>query len=113
MIIKPGSLSIKRCVLGTLVFAIVIAGIIFFKAQSPITANADARASVYYPLTAKVTGFSSESDMVFAESNDGNIWCFTGIEDWMIGDRCAMVMNDSGTPNDVDDDWIVAVRYFI
>ena len=69
--------------------------------------------SQYYPLTAKVTGFSSENDMVFAESNDGNIWCFTGTEDWMIGDRCAMVMNDSGTPADPTDDMIVSVRYFI
>jgi len=53
--------------------------------------------SQYYPLTAKVTGFSSESDT----------------EDWMIGDRCAMVMNDNGTPADPTDDMIVFVRYFI
>lgn len=103
----------KRLLLGLLVFASIITGMVALKAQSPIIANADTKASAYYPMIAKVTGFWDKYDMVFAESNDGNVWCFIGIEDWAIGDRCAMVMNDNGTPDDLTDDMIVAVRYFI
>lgn len=62
-----------------------------------------------YPLTTVVTEVSETE--VSAMDFNGNIWNFPNeAEDWMVGDVCAMIMDNNGT-SDIYDDTIVSTRY--
>lgn len=63
-----------------------------------------------YPNAGIVAEVNREADTVTVETQNGHMWEFYGAEDWMIGDLCAMLMNDMGTA-EVTDDEIVSVRY--
>ena len=104
----------RRVLYFVLVFIFAIVGIVAFKARFLRTsANAEEINIVaYYPAVGKIVGLCNNTDTVFVKTNDGNMWFFTGIEDWMEGDSCCMVFHDNGTPDDMYDDTIVAVRYF-
>jgi hypothetical protein len=103
----------KRVFYLALVFVVLVVGIVVFKAEFLSTAaNAEELQISYYPAVGKITGFCEEYDVVFMQTHDGNEWAFLGIEDWAVGDNCCMVFCDEGTPSNVHDDTIVAVRYF-
>lgn len=63
-----------------------------------------------YAATGIVVETDDTTDTVTVEDFTGNRWCFLGVEDWMPGDICSMVMNDNGTP-DITDDIILSARY--
>lgn len=63
-----------------------------------------------YPLAGTVTGLDRDADVVEWTDCAGLVWGFTGVEDWMIGDGVAAIMDDNGTAT-VYDDVIVTVRY--
>lgn len=65
-----------------------------------------------YPDVGEVIDLLEDYDLVVFETRDGNQWVFEGIEDWFVGDKIAVVFNDSGTRADRSDDWIVSARYF-
>ena len=73
--------------------------------------DTDEWASVY-PAVGEVVAVHHDYDMVIVKTRDGNQWVFTPVDDWEIGDNVCMAMDDSGTPDDLTDDWIIAVRYF-
>ena len=64
----------------------------------------------YYPAAAVVFEIDRESDTVFAEDYNGNVWAFCGAEDWICGDVVSFIMCDMGTP-EIYDDEIESVRY--
>lgn len=64
----------------------------------------------YYAKTTVVTEVDEESDTVYCVDFHGDEWSFTGIEDWMVGDYCAMVMDNMGTKIIYDDE-IVSTTY--
>lgn len=63
-----------------------------------------------YPMTAMVFELDEENDLVIIEDFNGNLWDFEGIEEWMIGNICSVIMDDIGTETIFDDE-IVSVRY--
>lgn len=63
-----------------------------------------------YALTTKVAEINNETDTVICIDSNGNKWAFEGVEDWMIGDYCSMIMNDNSTEI-IYDDIIVSTRY--
>ena len=63
-----------------------------------------------YAALAVVTEVDEEEDVVYCVDFSGNEWSFTGIEDWMVGDFCSMVMDNMGTVCIYDDE-IVSTRY--
>lgn len=63
-----------------------------------------------YPMTTQVVCVDYENDIVVCQDFNGNLWEFSGCEDWMYGDIASMIMNDKGTPTIYDDE-IVSVRY--
>lgn len=63
-----------------------------------------------YPLCATITYVDESADCFVAEDFNGNMWSFTGVEDWMVGDIMAMTMDDNGTDN-IADDTVRDVRY--
>ena len=63
-----------------------------------------------YPNAGVVTRVDHEADVVEVTTQNGHMWEFAPAEDWMEGDICAMLMDDMGTAEIVDD-MIVSVRY--
>ena len=63
-----------------------------------------------YAMTAVVADLDYEKNTVTVENATGFTWCFSGTEDWELGDVAALVMDDNGTEIIFDDE-IVSVRY--
>lgn len=80
-----------------------------------VTAGAFALASVLaasrliYPATMEVINISG--DVVTMETATGHIYEMDGAEDWQEGDLAALIMWNNGTPDNVEDDIILAARY--
>lgn len=67
--------------------------------------------TAFYPMLGEVIEISKESNTVMIADCNGNCWEFYGSEDWDIGDFCACIMYNSGTPGYIYDDEIIDVRY--
>lgn len=63
-----------------------------------------------YIMETVVYEFSHETDEVVVETETGNLYAFYGIEDWELGDRCILVMDDMGTES-IEDDEIIRTFY--
>ena len=65
-----------------------------------------------YPAAGEVVGTDVETDTVYVETTDGNVWDFEadGVEDWLIGDKCALIFYNNETA-EIEDDMIVMSRY--
>ena len=63
-----------------------------------------------YPLSARIISINETADEVTAEDANGNLWGFTGAEDYEINDTVALIMNSKGTRS-IKDDEIVSSRY--
>lgn len=63
-----------------------------------------------YPAVSIVNEIDNDTDLVFCTDYNGNVWCFSGVEDWFYGDVVAMLVNDNGT-EEIFDDKIISVRY--
>lgn len=63
-----------------------------------------------YPLTTRVYAVDPDADIVTVETFNGMLYSFDGVEDWIKGDCCSVIMDDNGT-SEVFDDKIVSVRY--
>lgn len=63
-----------------------------------------------YPKAGIVTAIDRDADTVTFTDGAGLDWSFYGVEDYMVGDYVAAIMDDNGTENVLDDE-IVTVRY--
>lgn len=63
-----------------------------------------------YPLSTIVYDVCEENDIVTIEDFNGNLWQFSGVEDWRKGDICAVIFDSKGT-EEIKDDEIIKVRY--
>lgn len=73
-------------------------------------AGRKSKLTTVYAMNGTVTGIDRVKDIVIFTDYNGFDWSFCGVEDWMIGDGVAVVMDDNGTPIIFDDE-IVNVRY--
>ena len=74
------------------------------------TPDSPAREPQEYPDCGLIIDIDEECNLVTYQTQNGNIFCFTGVEDFFVGDLVATIMNDSGTP-EVADDIVVSARY--
>ena len=77
----------------------------------PTETNVTSMSHNYYPTTGIVTELETETDSVIYVDFNGNLWDFPGIEDWVVGDRVALIMDNMGTPESIYDDEPVTWRY--
>ena len=99
---------LKRVMLVVAMVAMMVVGCnASVSASSPVDDACER--DVYAALTV-VTEVDEEEDVVYCVDFSGNEWSFTGIEDWMVGDFCSMVMDNMGTKCIYDDE-IVSTRY--
>ena len=86
--------------------AVVAAGAMDFEAETgSLHANRE-----LYPRTMVVTEIDMAVDLVALRDCTGHEWTFHGIEDWMVGDICAVILDNMETAV-IDDDKIVEKRY--
>lgn len=64
-----------------------------------------------YPVTLIVTRVNEETDTVTTSTATGFVYEFSGVEDWIVGDLCSVIMNDNGTPETIADDQIEKYQY--
>lgn len=64
----------------------------------------------YYAMTAVVSDLDYAGCVVTVENANGFSWCFSGTEDWIIGDVASLIMDGKGTETILDDE-IVSIRY--
>lgn len=64
----------------------------------------------YYPNSGYILYADYDNDLLLIEDTSGMKWLYEGVEDWMDGDRCSMIMDNKGTENIKDDD-IIKIRY--
>ena len=64
-----------------------------------------------YAKSAIVVDVNYDTDLVTVEDFGGFLWQFFGCEDWEAGDICAMVMDNSGTPDTIFDDVVMNTNY--
>lgn len=89
---------------------IVLTMIIACIALELILGFATAPKANQYPLSTVVVELNEENDIVTVEDFNGNLWEFEGVEDWEVGDICAMIMRDNATKIIFDDE-IISTRY--
>lgn len=65
-----------------------------------------------YPMSGRVCDIDNEYDIAFVATDDGQLWAFDA-EEHKVGDRCSLIVWDSGTPDDVEDDYPVVERWFV
>lgn len=63
-----------------------------------------------YPQTFVVGDIDKPTNAIAFIDYNCNIWTWEGIEDWMIGDIAAAIMDDNGTET-IYDDMIITLRY--
>lgn len=63
-----------------------------------------------YPASMIVVEVNQDTDMVTLQDFNGFLWQFEGVEDWVVNDICACIMNDMNTESIFDDE-IVETRY--
>ena len=63
-----------------------------------------------YSLSTVVTAINKSEDTVTVTDFNGNDWQFTGVEDWFIGDICALTMDNMAT-DEIFDDEIINCKY--
>lgn len=101
----------KKLILTIELWLTLIAGLAFFFVPLYLGEKADeAPKGKEYPMSAVVVELDAERDVVVIEDFNGNLWEFESIEDWMVGDICACIMNDMGTEI-IYDDVIVTTKY--
>ena len=64
-----------------------------------------------YPSYGKVVKVDHKNDVIRIRDTYGNVWVWSGAEDWQKGDGVALLMYDNGTPSKVNDDKIIKLRY--
>lgn len=57
-----------------------------------------------------VTEIDKDEDLVYFTCQNGNVFAFTGVEDFCYNDLVSAIMDDNGTP-EVYDDIIINIRY--
>lgn len=63
-----------------------------------------------YPRLFIVTNLDYDNDIVTFTDLNGEEWEWIGVEDWMVDDFAAAIMDDNGTPV-IYDDTIVKIYY--
>lgn len=65
----------------------------------------------FYSETMAIINVDYDTDTVEAMDFNGNVWSFTGCEDYYEGDLIAVTMCDNGTTNTIYDDIIIDTKY--
>lgn len=95
---------------ASLILASIIAGAVSVSAHLAKPDKGYTLVQGDYPRAGVVEVLDYEDDLVVVRDGIGQRWTFFGIDDWEVGDLCAMIMNDDGTPYCIYDDIIVSVR---
>ena len=111
---KNSTLNRELKLAGLMLGLIVIEGTVMLSSCVKANAN-DTEVSTEtinptYPTCGIVTSVNYDTDTVIVTTAEGNEWAFYEVEDWQVGDVCAMVMDSMDTES-IYDDQILECRY--
>ena len=89
----------KKIIAFILIFSICICGIAFYKPHKQ------------YAKSFIVVDVDYKNDIVTLKDFNNFLFCFSGCEDWLVGDICAAILDDNGTEEIIFDDSIISVNY--
>ena len=93
-----------------LVIMVIMSICIVANASLWTTVGANDIMSHVYPLSGIVVAVIPENDIIVIQDYNGNMWEWSGIEDWYEGDIAAMIMYDNYTESIYDDE-IIDIMY--
>lgn len=64
-----------------------------------------------YPAFGEIVAIDETENYFTIQDSTGNYWEYSDIEDWQIGDSCAMIMFTKCT-KDISDDMILKLKYY-
>ena len=101
----------NKCLTFLIVVMVAIGAFVagFFLAKEQLQDNTD-DIDEYRSLVATVYMVDVKSDIVIFKDSTGNLWNWSGTEDWEVGDSAALMMNTQGTEK-IFDDVIVRAYY--
>lgn len=94
---------------GELVFGAVVTTLTSFVIGMAFPWN-EKKAPEVYPMAVTVVDISEALDVVTVKDSNENLWQFHGVEDYMVGDVVACIVDTNGTP-EIKDDIIIQTRY--
>lgn len=103
----------KKMICGIAVLVVLFTSCILMVNDAYAMEGPSARAFETCDLYAKTTvvvEVDYEYDLVYCKDFNGEVWCFSGCEDWIVGDIASLLMYNSGTEIIYDDE-IVSVTY--
>ena len=86
---------------------IIIFGTIIATQEVTITTPTE---PTLYARSGRVIEVNYADALVTFEDSNGNLWSFSGVEDWAVNDWVACVMDTQGTPT-IYDDIIISSTY--
>ena len=101
--------TIKRIIIVTIIITII--STLTVKAYTTGKRDTvDHSKAGIYALTVKVVSIDTQGDTVTTMDSAGNLWAFSGAEDWQVNDCASLVMYDAGTQSIYDDE-VISARY--
>ena len=109
----------KRKCLLCLIFSVIliissfILAIYTYNHNNKVKADTMENNALYdniYVLNGTIMCVNKSTNKVYVVSDDGNVFIFKGIEDWLVNDRCILLMDNKGT-NNIKDDVIIQTIY--
>ena len=93
-----------------LLFGAFIAALVSFLITMSFFPCEEKKAPEVYPMAVTVVDISEALDVVTVKDSNENLWQFHGVEDYMVGDVVACIVDTNGTP-EIKDDVIIQTRY--
>lgn len=90
-------------------FMVFIFTSFFWLALNPFFLNIVIKEN-YYATVGIVTETSANHSVAVKDYNN-NIWIFKSSEDWIKKDVCAMIMDNNGTLENIEDDKVISATY--
>lgn len=110
-------MKIKDFVIGAvhgIIFIIcgILGFVMLFSVKTDVKNKLDKNINLteIYSLTAVVTAIDTENDVVECQDYNGNVWEFTGCDDWQVEDIASLILYNNNT-DDITDDEILSATY--
>lgn len=105
---KDFFIGVLHCVIFTLFVIVGTLTMYGMRHRQPIVEKYEI--NTLYPLTTIITAVDAENDVVECQDCNGNVWEFTGCDDWQVEDVASLIVFNNKT-DDITDDEIIMANY--
>lgn len=90
----------------------ILGFIILFTVKTDVKNKLDKNINLteIYSIATVVIAIDTENDVVECQDYNGNVWEFTGCDDWQVKDIASLILHNNNTADIIDDE-ILSVTY--